>query len=306
MKKQHPSWAGIVPCFESGRDYLDWIQHSSLWDGSVPPEYEDYFRRLGGAVLFKGYDGSIPEKKMCRALERSQRTGEMIDIVPDPEFLPGGARECQLDGWTYHVEFVSREEYFKRQQLEKDELRLLDFIHQAEWHFAKTMPLIPHWYCLLKEYEDKEEFQWFAQYIQEHSVPGEFYGKTYRYYYFGNYKYWIMDERPEDCDLINRDIVDGEAPIVFPRYSLIVSGSLERVMELFRQYHVPIQQSDFFSDKGYVFMIRSGSDNGQALVDALENSSDVTALRSMYGQGIKEYITFCKDSIIPVEIGFNL
>ena len=53
-------------------------------------------------------------------------------------------------------------------------------------------------------------------------------------------------------------------------------------------------------------MIRSGSDNGQALVDALENSSDVTAVRSMYVQGIKEYITFCKDSIIPVEIGFNL
>ena len=115
-----------------------------------------------------------------------------------------------------------------------------------------------------------------------------------------------MDERPEDCDLINRDIVDGEAPIVFFLYFLIVSGSLEGVLELFRQYHVPIQQSDFFSDKGYVFMIRSGSDNGQALVDALENSSDVTAVRSMYVQGINEYIAFCKDSIIPVEIGFNL
>ena len=111
--KQHPSWEGIVPCFESGREYLDWIQHSSQWDGSVPPEYGEYFMRLGGAVLFKGYDGSIPEKKMYRALERSQRTGEMIDIVPDAEFLPGGARECQLDGWTYHTEFVSREEYFK-------------------------------------------------------------------------------------------------------------------------------------------------------------------------------------------------
>ncbi len=137
-------------------------------------------------------------------------------------------------------------------------------------------------------------------------MPGEFYGKTYRYFYFGNYKYWIMDERPEDCDLINRDIVDGEVPIVFPRYSMLVIGSLERVLELFRQHHVPIQQSDFFSDKGYVFMIRSGSDNGRSLVDALENSSDVTAVRSMYAQGIKEYIAFCKDSIIPVEIDVDL
>ena len=98
----------------------------------------------------------------------------------------------------------------------------------------------------------------------------------------------------------------GREYFEFPFYSLIVSGSLERVLELFRQHHVPIQKSDFFSDKGYVFMIRSGSENGQALVDALENSSDVTAVRSMYGQGIKEYIAFCQDSIIPVEISFDI
>ena len=53
-------------------------------------------------------------------------------------------------------------------------------------------------------------------------------------------------------------------------------------------------------------MIRPGSDNGQALIDALENSSDVTAVRSMYAQGIKEYIAFCKDSIVPVEISFDI
>lgn len=103
---------------------------------------------------------------------------------------------------------------------------------------------------------------------------------------------------------------DGTEPCFesgeFPRYSLIVSGSLERVLELFRQHHVPIQQSDFFSDKGYVFMIRSGSEHGRALVEALKNSTDVTGVHSMYAQGIKEYIAFCKDSIIPAEISFDL
>ena len=208
MKAQHPSWQGIVPCFESGREYLDWVRCCLGKICVFSDEYEQYFTRLVNSVRHQGYECPISEKKMIRALERSQRTGEMIDIVPDSEFLQGGAREGQCDGWTYHIEFVSREEYFRRRQQEEDELRLHSFIHRAEWHFAKTMPQIPHWYCLLKEYEDKEEFLWFAKYIVEHSVPGEFYGKTYRYFYFGNYKYWIMDASPEDCDLINRDKVE--------------------------------------------------------------------------------------------------
>ena len=184
--------------------------------------------------------------------------------------------------------------------------RARKFIAAHSWHFAKTMPEIPHWYCLLKDKGDVDEFRWFAAYIREHSVPGQFYGKTYYYYYLDGYKYWWMDATVEECDLINRDIVDGETPIVFPNYSMIVTGSLERALELFRQHNVPIQQSDFFEDKGYVFMVRAGSDNGQALVDALENSCDVTAVSSMHAQGIKEYIAFCKNSIVPVKLDLDL
>lgn len=113
-KKQHPSWEGIVPCFEFGREYLDWTQHWSSWRENVPPEYESYFLEVGNAVRHQGYDRSIPEKKMIRALERSQRTGEMVDVVLDPECLPGGALEGQCDGLHYHIEMVSKEEYFKR------------------------------------------------------------------------------------------------------------------------------------------------------------------------------------------------
>ena len=81
------------------------------------------------------------------------------------------------------------------------------FIDSHEWHFAKTMPEIPHWYCLLKDKGDLEEFRWFAAYIREHSVPGEYYGKTYYYYYLDGYKYWWIDGSVEECDLINRDKV---------------------------------------------------------------------------------------------------
>ena len=69
---------------------------------------------------------------MIKALKRSQRTGEMIDIVPDDEFLPGGASEGQCDGWTYHIEFVSMRDYFSA---DYDELKLLglDLPPKEEW-----------------------------------------------------------------------------------------------------------------------------------------------------------------------------
>lgn len=86
--------------------------------------------------------------------------------------------------------------------------RVRNFIDTHEWHFAKTMPQIPHWYCLLKDKGDVEEFRWFAAYIREHSVPGTFYGKTYHYFYLDGYKYWWMDPTVEECDLINRDKVE--------------------------------------------------------------------------------------------------
>ena len=49
-------------------------------------------------------------------------------------------------------------------------------------------------------------------------VEGSFCGKTYKYLYWGDYRYWMMDPTPEECDLINRCIIpDGERkPENFP------------------------------------------------------------------------------------------
>ena len=207
MTKQHPSWEGIVPCFKSGREYLDWVKNFiQIWE-HFNPQYVNYFLELRGAVNPFSYDAPISENEMCSALERSQITGEMIDIDPNEEYLPGGEREGQLDGWHYHLVFLTKDEYFRKKKEEDEMQRARTFIDRAEWHFAKTMPQIPHWYCLLKECEDKDEFHWFARYVWEHSVPGEFCGRTYKYCYLGQYKYWLMDPGPEECDLINRDEV---------------------------------------------------------------------------------------------------
>ena len=103
-----------------------------------------------------------------------------------------------------------------------------------------------------------------------------------------------------------RDSESLETSIVFLHYSLIVTGSLERVLELFRDHNVPIQRSDFHADKGYIFMLRPGSENGTALLEALDNCDDVIAVSSMYGQRIEEYVAFCQHSLVPVEVGFEL
>ena len=43
------------------------------------------------------------------------------------------------------------------------------------------------------------------QYLVTHSVPGTFFGRTYQYLFLDDWKYWIMDDNPLDCDLINRE-----------------------------------------------------------------------------------------------------
>ena len=86
-----------------------------------------------------------------------------------------------------------------------DEERAWAFVDAQEWIFAKTMADIPHFYCLKKNCTAPAEFEWFMRYMVAHSVPGMFCGKTYQYLFMGEWKYWIMDDNPMDCDLINRE-----------------------------------------------------------------------------------------------------
>lgn len=114
------------------------------------------------------------------------------------EWLQFGSE--RFPDWAAVLDYLVKE-------TQQDLDRVRAFINTRQWHFAKTMPEIPHWYCLREDRDDAGEFLWFAKYIRAHSEPGMFYGRVYHYYYLDGYKYWSMDERPEDCDLINRDEV---------------------------------------------------------------------------------------------------
>ncbi len=107
-----PAWKIRIPYFKTGEDYFQWIQ--DIPTDSIPEPYERYFNELYQSTLNWGYDKPINKQKMFKALKRSQRTGKMIIIVPDEEFLPGSSGDGQCDGWTYHLEFVSMRDYFSQ------------------------------------------------------------------------------------------------------------------------------------------------------------------------------------------------
>lgn len=99
----------FLALFKSGREFLDWIVEGT-WRYQLGGRLEFYFDSIRQAVNPVSYDVPIPEGTMCNALERTMKTGEIIEIVPDPEFRRGGAKYDQLDGWTCHIEFLEVDE----------------------------------------------------------------------------------------------------------------------------------------------------------------------------------------------------
>ena len=65
-----------------------------------------YYSDIINAVDVFSYDVPIPLPQMYEALEMAEQQGKHIKIVPDDEFLNGGEKAGQCDGWTYHIEFV--------------------------------------------------------------------------------------------------------------------------------------------------------------------------------------------------------
>jgi hypothetical protein len=89
---------------------------------------------------------------------------------------------------------------------EEESKRLRTFIDGSKWTFAKTMPDCPHFYCVYKGNDDAiwDDYAWFAQLIRDKGYYMMFYDKKMRYLDVDGWRYWTMDEKVEDTDLINR------------------------------------------------------------------------------------------------------
>ncbi len=87
-----------------------------------------------------------------------------------------------------------------------EELR--EIINNKTWHFAKSMPKIPHFYARRREWGDDLEFQKVVMHMVKNSQPEKFFTRTYLYFYLDGWKYWIMDKMPNQAQIINRARVD--------------------------------------------------------------------------------------------------
>lgn len=78
-------------------------------------------------------------------------------------------------------------------------------LERMDWHFAKSMANIPHWYARRREFN--QNFIMFchvASFIKNNGQPEKFHSKIYNYFYHGGFKYWIMADDPRDSEIINR------------------------------------------------------------------------------------------------------
>ena len=72
------------------------------------------------------------------------------------------------------------------------------------WHFAKTMPKIPHYYARKNECLDRKKFIETCFAIRAFGIEEKFFSKSFIYLYDENFKYWVMDKNPNDAQIINR------------------------------------------------------------------------------------------------------
>ena len=82
--------------------------------------------------------------------------------------------------------------------------QMRDFVAAHEWTFAKSMPFIPHWYVVLKNCRDVDEFFKACWLIRNYDEVRKFGKRSFIYMDLDGYSYWTMDELIEDTTIINR------------------------------------------------------------------------------------------------------
>lgn len=99
----------------------------------------------------------------------------------------------------------------------QDQDPVVRYVSSVGWRFARTMPQWPHWYVMKHWNPGREsEFMELVRRVFEegHDEP---WGdgplrRIVRYYHLGEHKYWVMDPRIEETDLVNRARLDGRGP----------------------------------------------------------------------------------------------
>ena len=80
---------------------------------------------------------------------------------------------------------------------------MVETLNSHPFQFAKSMPKIPHWYTLRKNWDD-DEFDSVVYYIREYGYNKIWGRTTYRYFDANGYHYWTMGSPINETILINR------------------------------------------------------------------------------------------------------
>lgn len=92
------------------------------------------------------------------------------------------------------------------EEVARDEERILRLVSAVEWSFAKTMPQVPHEYCVFRRNPElADEFAWFTRHILAYGKVESWGPYLHSYLYFRGHKYWTMDGRISETTLVNRE-----------------------------------------------------------------------------------------------------
>mgnify|MGYP003124918514 FL=1 len=81
---------------------------------------------------------------------------------------------------------------------------ICNLLYKCNWKWAKTYEkFAPHWYTKKVWFKRTETFFFLAKVISDKGVIEKFGNREYKYYYCGDYKYWIMSHWSKEI-LINR------------------------------------------------------------------------------------------------------
>ena len=94
---------------------------------------------------------------------------------------------------------------------DEDMDRFKAYIAEVRWQFAKTYAAtFPHEYTIPNWREDlTDDYLWVVkEFIINHGVKGKFFRSTYHYFYFDNWKYWMVPSPKGQPGALNREGVN--------------------------------------------------------------------------------------------------
>ncbi len=107
-----------IPYFFRPKHPLGWALFQELLLSAASSRDDEstlYAKEIVGITdwNYHGYEKPIPLKDAYIWLEKAYRKHCCLKVVPDADYLEGGSRHGQCDGWSYHFELDLEKPYYR-------------------------------------------------------------------------------------------------------------------------------------------------------------------------------------------------